>query len=516
MSKEAEYMDKQLQRILIVDDEPANITVLGNLLEDSYTILVANNGENGIRIATAVPPPDLILLDIMMPKMDGYEVCRILQADQRTSDIPIIFITALSGVDDENKGLALGAVDYIGKPFNNSIVRSRVKTHIHLKNQRDQLLKQRQELDSSHQLNRMILATASEGIFGIDRACNITFINPAALVMVGYREEEVLGKNSCSVLHHTKQDGSKRSSTECLAFQTILTGESLEIHQDLYWRQDGNSFPVAFSVAPAFKNGEIVGAVVVFKDITRQQQLEQELYKTDKMKAFQVLAGGISHDFNNLLTIISGNLDMALWENTIDAGLKEYILPCRDAVAAATDLAGKFFVIAKGGHSFTRVVDIKEAVSQVTRLLSIHENIDCNVIISDDIWPLEAEEIQFLQLLKNIIANAREAMPDGGKITIRVKNCPDCVMRYPRLNKGNYLQISIQDQGKGISAEQKKMIFDPYFSTKERGGIKGMGLGMTICSSIMQKHHGVIELESETGQGTTVQLYFPVADTVDR
>jgi len=508
-------MDTHLQRILIVDDEPANITVLGNLLEDSYSILVANTGENGIRITRAVPPPDLILLDIMMPEMDGYEVCRILQADSRTCDIPIIFITALSGVEDEAKGLALGAVDYIAKPFNNSIVRSRVKTQLYLKNQRAQLLKQQQELDSSHQLNRMILETASEGIFGIDKKSNITFMNPAALAMVGYREEEVLGENSCSIMHHTKQDGSKRSPTECPACQAICTGESLEIRQDLYWRQDGTSFPVAFSVAPAFKNGAIVGAVIVFKDISRQQRLEQELYKADKMKAFQVLAGGISHDFNNLLTIISGNLDMALWQDNIDAGLKEYILPCRDAVVAATDLAGKFFVIAKGGHSPASVVDIKEVVSQVTTVLPIHNNIDCNVSIPDDAWPLQVEEMQFLQLLKNIIANAQEAMPNGGEITISVKNCPDCATRHPSLSKGNYLQISIQDQGKGISAEQKKKIFDPYFSSKERGTIKGMGLGMTICSSIMQKHHGVIELESETGQGTTVQLYFPVTDVID-
>ncbi len=508
-------MDKHLQRILIIDDEPVNITILWNLLESSYTVLIANTGKNGIRIASAVPPPDLILLDIMMPEMDGYEVCRILQADQRTCDIPIIFITALTGVADENKGLGLGAVDYISKPFNNSIVRSRVKTQMHLKSQRDQLLKQQQELDSSYQLNRMILETASEGIFGIDKQCNITFMNPAALAMIGYLEEEVLGKNSCSIMHHTKQDGSKRSPTECLACQAIFTEETLEIHQDLYWRQDGVSFPVAFSVAPAFKNDAIVGAVIVFKDISRQQQLEQELYKADKMKAFQVFAGGISHDFNNLLTVISGHLDMALWQDKIDAELKEYILPCRDAALAAADLAGKFFVIAKGGYSATSIIDIKESVYKVTTLLPVNNNIDCDVIISEDIWALEVEEVQFLQLLKNLIANAQEAMPDGGEITIRAKNYPDCGTSHPILSKGNYLQISIQDQGWGISVEQKKKIFDPYFSTKERGIVKGMGLGMTICSSIMQKHHGVIELDSKMGQGTTVHLYFPVVDTVD-
>jgi PAS domain S-box-containing protein len=514
-SKETKHMEKLLQRILIVDDEPANITILGNLLGDLYTILVANTGKNGIRLACAVPPPDVILLDIMMPDMDGYEVCRILQADLRTCSIPIIFITALSSVDDENRGLALGAVDYIHKPFNNSIVRSRVKTHLHLKRQRDQLLKQQQELDSSHQLNRMILETASEGIFGINKGCNITFINPAALRMIGYREEEVLGKNSCSVMHHTKDDGSKRIPVECPACQALFTGKSLEVNQDLYWGQDGLSFPVTFSVAPAFKDGAIVGAVIVFRDITRRQQLERELYKVDKMAAFQVLAGGIAHDFNNLLTIISGNLDMLLLREKSAAGLKEFIVPCRDAVRMATDLAGKFFVIAKGGHSSASIVDIKEAVSQVISSFPTRKDIDWKVIVADDIWSLEAEEVQFLQLLKNIITNAHEAMPDGGEITIRVQNCPDCAERHSTLIGRNFLKISIQDQGNGIPYEHQKKIFDPYFSTKKRGVIKGMGLGMTICSSIMQQHHGLIELDSKTGQGTTVHLYFPVADTVD-
>ncbi len=142
-------METPLQRILVVDDEPANITLMGNILEGSYDIFVAMDGEDGLRIARSLPPPDIILLDIMMPGMDGYEVCRILQADVRTRDIPIVFVTALSASDDENKGLSLGAVDYICKPFNNAIVKARVRTHLRLKKQRDRLLNQQQELDRS-------------------------------------------------------------------------------------------------------------------------------------------------------------------------------------------------------------------------------------------------------------------------------------------------------------------------------------------------------------------------------
>ncbi len=305
----------------------------------------------------------------------------------------------------------------------------------------------------------MILRTASEGIFGIDNKSNITFINPAALQMIGHREEDVLGKNSCQIMHHTKPDGSKRHLSECLACQAMLTGESLETHQDIYWRKNQTSFQVTYSVAPAFKDNAIVGAVIVFKDITRRQQLEQGLYRADKMDAFQVLAGGIVHDFNNLLTIIVGNLDMALWEEDLDHEVKEYLLPCKNAAMMATALAEKFHTIARGAESAAGMINIKDAINQVVSVLPTDSHIDCNVAIPRDAWSLKADVVQFLQLFKNIISNACDAMPGGGKITIRVENCPDCSQKYSTLSEGKYLRFSIHDQGCGIPEEQKKKIF---------------------------------------------------------
>lgn len=384
--------------------------------------------------------------------------------------------------------------------------------HLSLKKQRDKLLEQQQEFDRSHRRNLMILNTASEGIFGIDKEHNITFINPAALQMIGYKEDEVLGKNSCSIMHHTKPDGGKRSPAECLTHQTILTGKTLETCQDIYWRQNHTSFPVTFSAAPAFEKGAIVGAVIVFKDISKRLQLEEELYKADKVEAFEVLAGGISHDFNNLLTVVSGNLDLALWLEEADGELKEHLLSCKEAVTMAIDLAAKFFIIARSGKSSTSIVDIKEAVYKVIAALPGNRHIDYEVTLPDELWPLEADEVQLLQLLKNIISNAQEAMPDGGLVIIKGTNCLDCAQKHTSLAKGRYLQLSIRDQGIGIHDEQKKKIFDPYFSSKVRGIKKGMGLGLSICNAIMQKHDGLLDLETETQKGTTVHLYFPVAD----
>lgn len=505
-------MGEELQRILIIDDEPVNILLLGNILKDSYHILIALDGKNGIKLARAKPAPDLIMLDIMMPEMDGYEVCKILQADLRTKDIPVIFVTALNTVVAESEGLALGVVDYICKPFTNAVIKARVKTHLHLKMQRDMLLEQRQQLESYHQRNLMILDTVSEGIFGIDTHCNITFINPAALQMLGYTEDDVLGKNCCSVMHHTKPDGGQRAPEECLAYEAMLTGHPLETHQDQYWHRNHTSFPVSFSAAPAIENNTIIGAVIVFKDITRKLQLEQDLYKADKIEAFQVLAGGLAHDLNNLLMVIIANLDLLLWEEDAESKLNEYLLPCKKAAMSATDLAAKFLTIAKNDKFATSTIDIKEAVYQVTASLPTNQPIDYEVTVSDDAWPLIADAVQFLQLLKNIVTNGQEAMPEGGRITIRVTNCLDCAKQPSHLAKGRYLQLSIQDQGPGIPEEQKKRIFDPYFSTKDRGNQKGMGLGLTICNAIMENHNGALDLQQGSEEGTVVHLYFPVVN----
>ena len=174
-------------RILLVDDDSANIFILESILKRNYEIVTAANGISCLNIVNSNNPPDLIILDIMMPEMDGYEVCRQLQAKKRSRNIPVIFITALDSIESQSKGLALGAVDYLIKPFNADIVKARTKTHLKIKKQRDLLLQKQRELNRLNQNNAMILNTAAEGIYGIDNNGRITFINPAALKIIGWQ-----------------------------------------------------------------------------------------------------------------------------------------------------------------------------------------------------------------------------------------------------------------------------------------------------------------------------------------
>ncbi|MCK5679867.1 response regulator, partial [bacterium] len=346
-------------------------------------IVVAMNGKSCLELVNSKNPPDLILLDIMMPEMDGHEVIISLQADVKTRDIPIIFISALATAEDESLGLALGAVDYITKPFNNAIIKARVTTHLKLKKQREIMIQQ-----------------------------------------------------------------------------------------------------------------------------------QQELQKADKLKAFEVMAGGLAHDFNNLLTSIIGNLELAMMdlqpEEETYKSLENALCPS----LLAKDLAAKFLTISQGYQVKGERLQLEKTINQVVKSMPTVADIKFEIKISDPTWTLKAAQVHIVQLLKNILLNSQEAMPAGGTISITVSSCPDGLKEHLSLTGGSYLKISVRDQGEGISAENYPKIFDPYFSTKPMGVQKGMGLGLTICHSIIKKHQGQLEIKSVPGQGTVVEIYLPLIGEV--
>jgi diguanylate cyclase (GGDEF)-like protein/PAS domain S-box-containing protein len=284
--------------ILIVDDGPENLAVLGELLSPLYRVRVANSGERALQIAASHPQPDLILLDVMMPGMDGYAVLARLREMPATRDIPVIFVTAMDAVEDERHGLELGAADYITKPLRSPIVLARVHAQLELKSARDLLrdrnakleaevarrvaenLAQREESDRTrlwlaHQ-RELILASAAEGIYGVDTEGVVNFVNPAAAAMLGYRREELLGREAHAVFHHTRADGSPCDAARCPTQMSAARGLVIRGQEELFWRKDGTQLSVEYSSMPIIEDGKLLGAVVTLLDISeRKRYLEQ-------------------------------------------------------------------------------------------------------------------------------------------------------------------------------------------------------------------------------------------------
>lgn len=247
----------------------------------------------------------------------------------------------------------------------------------------------------------------------------------------------------------------------------------------------------------------------------RNRQMETELRKVEKLKAIGNMAGGISHDFNNLLTVILGYINMAVSDPALPDHLGSMIRKAETATLQARDLTHQFITFSSTAYPELRPMAAPELVESAARLSLSGGRVNCECRFPPDPWHVVADPGHIRQVINNLVTNARESMPDGGVVRITGENMvirPDGDRNRLPLQPGRYLRIDIADQGWGIPKEDLEKVFDPYFSTKERGPQKGMGFGLSTAYFILQKHGGYLSLESEVGAGVTASVYLPAAE----
>lgn len=257
-----------------------------------------------------------------------------------------------------------------------------------------------------------------------------------------------------------------------------------------------------------FVDTDIIGIV---RDVSDRKQVERDRLVLGKLESTGILAGGIAHDFNNLLTTMLLNLDMAASDGTPVAEVAEHLATIRHGVLAAQVLTQQLITFARGGTAMRQSVVLTALLQDSVPLALSGSNVRADIVVARDLWSVEVDTGQIGQVVRNLVLNAREAMPGGGVVTLRAENVVLPVANAQTLAPGKYVQIIVADQGHGIPSETLPKIFDPYFSTKIRGTQKGMGLGLTICHSIVQKHGGAISVQSSLGQGSRFTLYLPAA-----
>ena len=258
------------------------------------------------------------------------------------------------------------------------------------------------------------------------------------------------------------------------------------------------------------RDGHMI-ACGIFSDITERKRLEEELLKMHKLESVGILAGGIAHDFNNLLGAILGNISVAKIFTNSDMRVNDLLNRAEEACDMAKDLSYRLLTFAKGGDPLRRTMDIKDLLQSSIRLSLTGSSIRADFSIAEELFPVEIDEGQIRQVLNNLVLNAKEAMPEGGSVSIRAENIYLSGNQQIPLKKGNYLRISFQDYGIGIPENILNKIFDPYFSTKGLGSKKGQGLGLTICHSIVKHHGGLVTVDSWPGFGTTFHIYLPAS-----
>jgi signal transduction histidine kinase/ActR/RegA family two-component response regulator len=245
-----------------------------------------------------------------------------------------------------------------------------------------------------------------------------------------------------------------------------------------------------------------------------RKRAEEEILKAKKLESVSILAGGIAHDFNNLLSVILGGISLAQTVARPTEPVFRLLAEMEKASLRAKELTQKFITFSTGGMPIKRRGFLKGLVENAASLALSGSNVDCTFSFPDELWPVEVDPDQMSQVISNVILNAREAMPQGGSMEIHAENIEAVQGKSEAglaVKEGRYAKISIRDHGAGIHGENLARIFDPYFSTKDRGPQKGMGLGLTIAHSIIKKHEGYIHVESERGDGTTVLIYLPAS-----
>jgi signal transduction histidine kinase/ActR/RegA family two-component response regulator len=259
--------------------------------------------------------------------------------------------------------------------------------------------------------------------------------------------------------------------------------------------------------AIAFESAEACRVAVT--DITARKRAESDRLILDKLESTGILAAGIAHDFNNLLTVILLNLELAQKHKPLDENLARYLGEAKETCLLASSLTAQLLTFAKGGAPIRKAMLLSGVIKESVRSALSGSKVGCETSLAEDLWMAEVDAGQIGQVIRGMVLNACEAMPQGGLVFVRAENVVLNAQQEPSLPVGEYVRVSIEDQGTGIAKDVLPKIFDPYFSTKHRGDQKGMGL--TICHAVVQKHGGAIAVKSEVGRGTTFDIYLPAA-----
>lgn len=360
------------------------------------------------------------------------------------------------------------------------------------------------ELRKSERRFRQLFEQSNDAII-IHRKGLITDANAKACDMLGYTRDKLFK------MHIADLENENDHTTVRQRIARVLSGDSVYLESE--WRTaDGDILPIEISARVADKKRGIIQ--VMARDISERKRREEEKLKIEKLESIGMLSGGIAHDFNNLLSVILGNVSLA--QNDVGPGYNawSFLKAAEEACMRAKDLTRQLITFARGGAPVKRACPIGQLIENTAKTVAGNAMSAGGLEIATNLWPVECDPEQIDHALGNIIKNALEATSAGQAIKVQAVNylsADDRDIREDDPGSDKYVRITVSDQGVGIPVENRLKVFDPYFSTKQRGEAKGMGLGLTTANSIIEKHDGYIQLESKSGAGTTLHIYLPAA-----
>ena len=368
-------------------------------------------------------------------------------------------------------------------------------------------------LTASEEKLRLILDSTGEAIYGMDLDGRCTFCNSACLKMLGYGHQDLLlGRDMHSQIHHSHADGTALPMDSCMVHQTLRKGEGTHADNEVFWRADGSSFPVEYRSYPQVKDGKVIGAVVTFINITGRRHLEEQFRQAQKMESVGRLAGGVAHDFNNMLSVILGAAELSKCKLEEGESVLQYLEVISKAAKRSSEITRQLLAFSRKEVISPRAVNLNSQILESNKILArlINEDIKLSFRPADKLWSVMIDPSQVDQIMMNLSVNARDAMPDGGSLTIESANLHitgEYAYLHPNAKPGDYVQLTVSDTGCGMDKNTREHIFEPFFTTKGVG--HGTGLGLATVYGIVTQNNGFINVYSEPGQGAMFKIYLP-------
>ncbi len=525
--------------ILVVDDIVSNRDTLRELLEsDDYRLAEAEDGPSALELAAEIQP-DLVLLDVMMPGMNGYEVCRRLRSNPRLAEIPVIMVTALDDQASRIAGIEAGADDFITKPFNRAELRARARTVTRLNRYR-RLLDAQNALRSSEERFRILFELGPVAIYSCDASGSIREFNQRAQELWKSKPNGREGNERfCGSSKLRYPDGAIMPLEMCPMAQ-VVTGKipGAKDVEFVIERSDGSQVCVIANIVPLVgEHGEITGAINCFHDITESKQAQEQMLRVQRLDNLGSLAAGIAHDFNNALApiIMAGPLirqqlgvpdgqsrpgddgsanPYSLRQSLSSPGVERLLGIVEKCAERGAGLVRQLLSFARGASGERQLLQARHVLREVGDLVeaTFPKSISVRIVLPGDLWPIRANATQIHQVMLNLCVNARDAMPDGGELTLSARNRPLDAVAAAEISDsrpGEFVEVEVRDTGGGIPPDVLVRIWEPFFTTKGDG--KGTGLGLSTVRGILHQHEGFVTVETRAGRGTTFSAYLPAA-----
>ena len=509
-------------RVLVIDDQPASIDVLRASLTTfvpGVEILTASSGEEGL-CAARDELPDLVLLDAMMPVMDGFEVCQELKTDPVTASIPVLMVSgAMTDTSARVRGLEVGAEGYICKPFAIPELIAQIKTLVRLKRTTDALRDRERDLEKelalrtgalreSEQKFRSLFDQLPDAILVCDERGRVLDANPTARQLSGVCRGALIGTpvNDLFAPSDREAAGSK--------FPGWFRGES-EFTDGLNWQKNGHPLPVQIHSTRIQYLGDTAAVVLQVRDLTEHKRLQEQFHQAQKMEAVGRLADGIAHDFNNLLTSILSFGQLVLDDLGSDHPVAVNAREIIHTAERAGELSQQLLTFSRRQVIQRTPQDLNGIVRDMDRMLrrTLGEDVELVCLLADGLPVVEADATRLGQVIMNLAVNARDAMPTGGRLAIQTRSVtltPQDCAQLPDVEPGPFVVLSISDTGCGMTPEVMEHLFEPFFTTKEDEG--GTGLGLSTTYGIAKQFGGHIQVDSQPGVGTTFRVYLPESE----